>query len=288
MKHAVELVSDVGPDAPEALRAMVWLQGVSTASGKENRLSEYLFSFRINKRDSLPIYLQIANKILSAIEDKSILPGVMLPSGQIICEHFGISKMTLRQAYGVLERKGYIEARRGVGTFVLGPRIEKKIPGMLSFSEEVRARGGIPSSKVLSITVGPANPNAQDFFCLKEGESVYEMKRLRFSDELPLAIEVVQLPQKLFRGFDRFHWAKESLYKVMEDSYGVKLSRSLSEIMATSANKEQAELLNLNVASPLLVINRKSYSTEDVPVEFSITCYPGSCYIATFVAVRQP
>ena len=288
MKHAVELVSDVGPAAPEAPRAMVWPQGVSPASGKKNALNEQLLSFRINKRDPMPIYLQIANKILSAIEDKSILPGAMLPPGQTICEHIGISKMTLRQAYGVLERKGYIEARRGVGTFFLGARIEKNISGMLSFSEEVKARGGNPSSRVLSITVGPASHGAQEFLCLEDGEPVYEMKRLRFSDELPLAIEVVQLPQKLFRGIDRFHWAKESLYRVMEDSYGVKLSRSFSEIMATSANREQAELLNLNVASPLLVINRKSYSTEDVPVEFSITCYPGSCYIATFTAVRQP
>jgi GntR family transcriptional regulator len=158
---------------------------------------------------------------------------------------------------------------------------------MLSFSEEVKARGGNPSSRVLSISVGPANHGAQEFFCLEEGEPVYEMKRLRFSDELPLAIEVVQLPQKLFRGLDRFHWEKESLYRVMEDFYGVKLSRCFSEIVATSANREQAELLNLNVASPLLVINRKSYSTEDVPVEFSITCYPGNCYIATFTAIRH-
>jgi GntR family transcriptional regulator len=287
MKHARELVSNVGPDAPEAPQARIWPLGVSSASGKENAVSEQLLSFRINKRDPLPIYLQIANRFVSVIEDKSILPGALLPPGQAICEHLRISKMTLRQAYGVLERKGYIEARRGIGTFVLGARNEMKIPEMLSFSEEVKARGGKPSSKVLSVTVGPSSPDLQEFFRLGEGEPVYEIKRLRFSDDLPLAIEVVQLPQKLFPSIDSFQWGKESLYDVMEKFYGVKLSRCFSEIVATSANREQAELLKLNIASPLLVVNRKSYSTDDVPVEFSISCYPGHCSIMTFTAVRQ-
>jgi GntR family transcriptional regulator len=187
----------------------------------------------------------------------------------------------------MLERKGYIEARRGIGTFVLGARNEMKIPEMLSFSEEVKARGGKPSSKVLSVILGPASSDSQEFFRLEDGEPVYEIKRLRLSDDLPLAIEVVQLPQKRFPGIDKFQWGKESLYEVLENSYGVKLARCFSEIVATSANREQAELLKLNIASPLLVVNRKSYSTDDVPVEFSISCYPGHCSIMTFTAVRQ-
>lgn len=250
-------------------------------------VSELLYSFRINKRDPQPIYLQIASQMQAAIEDKSIAPGAMLPPAQTLCEHLGISKMTLRQAYSVLERKGYIETKRGVGTYALGGRIEKKIAGLTSFSEEVRARGSVPTSKILSARICPPNHGVQVALALEDGELVFEMKRLRFSDNTPLAIEVVQVPHKLFSGLDQFNWAKESLYRVMEDVYDVKLSRCLSEIMATSATREQAELLNIGVASPLLVINRKSYSTEEVPVEHSVTCYPGNCYIATFSAIRQ-
>ena len=250
-------------------------------------MNDLLLSFRVNKHDSKPIYLQIAQVIQSAIKDKLILPGALLPPAQTICESIGVSKMTLWQAYRLLEHKGYIETRRGIGTLVLGARIEKHLPGMLSFSEEVKARGGNPSSKVLSLVVGLPSQDAQKFFGLKAGELVYEMKRLRLSDEIPLAIEDVQLPQKLFHDFDKFKWEEKSFYKVMEDFYGVKLLRCDSEIMATSANKEQAGLLNLTIASPLLIINRKSFSAEDVPVEFSITYYSGNCYIATYNSFRQ-
>ena len=249
-------------------------------------LSDQLLSFRIIKRDPLPIYLQIAEKITSVLDQHSILMGTLLPPERVICEHLGISKMTLRQAYSVLARKGCIEAQRGVGTFVLGTRIEKQISGMLSFTEEVTARGCTPSSRLLGLTTTPANHGAQRFFCMREDENVYEMTRLRFSDEVPLAIEVVQLPQKLFHGIERFQWETESLYDIMDKQYGVKLSRCCSEILAAPADRNQAKLLNLRIGSPLLVINRKSHSIEGVPVEFSTTSYPGSRYRASFTATR--
>lgn len=254
---------------------------------EKEMLSEPLYSFRVNKRDPQPIYLQIANQIQAAIENKSITPGALLPPAQVLSEHIGVSKMTLRQAYGVLERKGYIETKRGVGTYALGGRIEKKIAGMSSFSEEVKARGGVPSSKLLGVRIGPPNHTAQAALALEDGELVYEMKRLRYSDATPLAIEMVQVPHRLFRGLDQYEWKSESLYQVMEDAYGVKLLRCLSEIMAGAATREQAELLNVGVGSPLLVINRRSYSTQEVPIEYSVTCYPGNCYKATFSATRE-
>ena len=248
-------------------------------------MSELLKLFRVNKRDPQPIYLQIANQIQTAIEEKSIAPGTLLPPAQSLCEHLGVSKMTLRQAYSVLERKGYLDARRGVGTYALDGRIEKKIAGMQSFSEEVVARGGIPSSKVLSIARNAPTHGAQAFLGVQDGELVFELKRLRLSNGRPLAIEIVQVPEKLFPGLDEFDWRKQSLYKLVEGEYGCKLSRCLSEIVATSASYEQARLLHIENDSPILMINRKSYSGE-VPIEFSITCYPGDRYVATFSAFR--
>lgn len=247
---------------------------------------DQLLSFRVDKQNPLPIYLQISNFILASLEGSNTPPGTLLPPERIVCEHIGISKMTLRQAYGVLIQKGFLEAQRGVGTFVLGSRIEKKISGMLSFSEEVRNRGGIPSSRLLSLEVTTPSPEVAEFFSLGADDFVYEMKRLRCNDDVPLALEVVQLPHKRLPDLDTFDWEAASLYGVMESHYGLKLSQCRSEIMAIPANREQAELLNLHVGSPLLVINRKSHTADNIAMECSITYYPGNRYIATFDAFR--
>ena len=157
---------------------------------------------------------------------------------------------------------------------------------MLSFSEEVRARGGNPSSRLLDIGVRPAIPDAAEFLELQPGECAFEIKRLRYDNQLPLAIETVQLPHRLFPGLETFNWETESLYSVIEGRYKFKLSQCHSEIMAVTADREQARLLNLNVSSPLLAINRKSYSADRIPLEFCVTYYPGNRYIATFAALR--
>jgi GntR family transcriptional regulator len=256
-------------------------------TGSPSSLGDRLLSFQIDKRNPLPIYLQISNFILSVLEKTVVSPGTLLPPERILCERLGISKMTLRQAYSVLIQKGCLEAKRGVGTFVMGSRIEKKISGMLSFSEEVKARGGIPSSRLLNLGTRPASSATADFFCLSIGQPVFEIKRLRFNNELPLAIETVQLPRHLLPGIERFDWETESLYAVIEGHYGFKLAQCRSEIMAVPADRDQARLLNLNVASPLLAINRKSYSVDKTPMEFAITYYPGNRYVATTAAIRD-
>ncbi len=259
----------------------------SPTVANSNTLNDRLLTFQIDKRSRLPIYLQISNFILDLLEKTPFSPGTLLPAERIVCDCLGISKMTLRQAYSVLIQKGCLEAQRGVGTFVLGSRMEKKISGMLSFSEEVRARGGNPSSQLLSLGICHANPDAAEFLRLGPGECAFEIKRLRYDNQLPLAIETVQLPYKLFPGLEALNWETESLYSVIEGRYRFKLSQCHSEIMAVPADREQAHLLNLNVASPLLAINRKSYSVDNIPLEFSVTYYPGNRYIATFAALRD-
>ena len=255
---------------------------------ESNVLNEKLLAFQIDKRSGVPIYLQISNFILELLERTPFSPGALLPSERIVCDRLGISKMTLRQAYGVLIQKGCLEAQRGVCTFVLGSRVEKKVSGMLSFSEEVKASGGNPSSRLLSLGVRRPSPDAAAFLKLGPRECTFEIKRLRYANQRPLAIEIVQLPHDRFPGLENFNWETESLYSVIEEQYGVKLSRCQSEIVAVPADREQARLLNVKIANPLLAINRKSYSTDNLPLEFCVTYYLGNRYVATFAAVRNP
>src|SRR2546430_12230864 len=56
-----------------------------------------------------------------------VLPaGYVLPPERALCEQFGISRMTLRQAMGLLDREGLIESRRGRGTVVTPARLDRK------------------------------------------------------------------------------------------------------------------------------------------------------------------
>ena len=101
-------------------------------------------SIRIDKHASTPIYRQIAEAIGSLLA-RGVLPaGYVLPPERVLCAQFGICRMTLRQAMSLLDREGLINSRRGVGTVVTHSRLAKQQQEALSFTEEIRARGGRP------------------------------------------------------------------------------------------------------------------------------------------------
>src|SRR5437764_11654208 len=147
---------------------------------------EPLRSVTLNKNSGKPIYAQIAEGIGSLLERGFLPAGSLLPAERVLCEQYGVSRMTLRQAMSMLERKGLIESHRGRGTFVAPKRLHKQEKEFRSFTEEIRARGGKPHSRLISFEQIAPKRVARDFFGLSEGEKVYEICRLRLTDETPL------------------------------------------------------------------------------------------------------
>src|SRR6266566_6643173 len=91
-------------------------------------------SIRLDKYSPNPIYLQIAEGIGELLRTGVLPAGYVLPPERALCEQFGISRMTLRQAMSLLDREGLIEARRGMGTVVTHSRLRKQQQELRSFS----------------------------------------------------------------------------------------------------------------------------------------------------------
>ena len=141
----------------------------------------------------------------------------MLPSERALCQEYAVSRMTLRQACGLLEQEGLIERRRGRGTFVSPKKMRKRQQEMRGFTEEIRARGGIPSSRLLDFRRTEPDLATQEFLGLPAGELVYQIERLRLNDGMPLALENVAVPCYLCPHLDRFDLATQSLYAILEE-----------------------------------------------------------------------
>ena len=88
-------------------------------------------SIRLDKDSPNPVYLQIAEGIGELLKSGALPAGYVLPPERALCERFGISRMTLRQAMGLLDREGLIESRRGRGTVVTPARLRKQQQGLL-------------------------------------------------------------------------------------------------------------------------------------------------------------
>lgn len=69
--------------------------------------------------DALPS--QVASLLSKEIERKQLLPGHRLPTEQQLADRFGVSRNVVREAVAQLRADGLVEARQGVGAFVLAP-----------------------------------------------------------------------------------------------------------------------------------------------------------------------
>jgi len=247
----------------------------------------HFLRIRIDKSSPVPAYVQISDAIKKLLEPGTIPAGNPLPPERVLCEHLGVSRMTLRQACDALEREGYIESHRGRGTFVAPRRMQKKQQEMRSFTEEIRRRGMTPSSRLLMFrTIKPAGSDL-DFFGLPESELIYELERVRLADDSPIAVERIHLPQYLCPNLDRFNLSSNSIYQILEENYGLKLAHCTEEISAANPSTAHRQLLRVPSRSAVLVVNRKTYSDKETPVELATTTYRGDLYTAIVYSVRN-
>ncbi len=244
-------------------------------------------SLRFDKDSPTPMYLRIAEAMAALLKSGAYPAGFSLPPERALCERYGVSRMTLRQAMSILERDGLIESHRGRGTFVAPNRLQKQQQELRSFTEEIMARGGKAQSRVISFNSIAPPPSAKEFFGLAEGEKVYEISRLRYKDSTPLAAETALIPQKICPWLERFDLAKRSLYRILEESYGLRLQTGVEEISAELPSAAHRKLLCVPRNTAVLVVNRKTFTDRGIPLELTRSVYRGDLYSAVVHSVRK-
>ena len=90
----------------------------------------------IDTSSGMPIYRQIVNGLKYHIASRMLRPGEKVPSVRELCTELKVNPATVNKAYRELEGQGYLETRRGLGTFVPDP---PPAPGALE-AEEVLAQ----------------------------------------------------------------------------------------------------------------------------------------------------
>jgi GntR family transcriptional regulator len=239
----------------------------------------------INKDSPLPIYYQLEQGIKDLIEKSKLKPGEMIPSERELAETYEISRMTVRQAINNLVNDGYLVRKRGKGTFVAANKIVQPLKGLTSFSEDMRARGMEPGTKVLDFQTIQASKSIAEHLQIPEGADTYEIKRVRLADHLPMALETSYIPCNLVSGLTR-EIVSGSMYEFIEHQLGLKIKSGVQVLEASVARKVEAEILEIKEGAPVLLIQRHSYLEKNQPLELVKSVYRGDRYKFTVEMVR--
>jgi GntR family transcriptional regulator len=228
-----------------------------------------------------PRYVEIADYLRRLIAASR--PGDRLPSEAELCERFGVSRMTVRQAVQVLANERLLVRRRGEGTFT-APRVVARLLGSpLSFTESMRRRGLRASSRMLHAGWIDPSPEDRAALHLPVGSRAIVVERLRLADDLPMAIERVVAPPTCAGILDD-DLAGGSLHEAFERLGRIPM-RAQARVSARPATDIERRLLGLDPDGVVLSERRTIDDQDGVPIEHTETLYAAERY--EFEAVLQ-
>ncbi len=229
----------------------------------------------LDRNSAEPHYYQIHQHLLGQIQAGVLKPGELIPSEGEISSRLGVSRMTVRQAVKSLCDAGMAYSRRGLGTFVSASKQEKTSNELLSFTQEMKARGSRPSSRVLSFERAVADREVARDLHLSAGAKVLRLVRVRMSDAVPMGIETSILPVSLFPGLLEEFDPRNSLYQTLSKRYAVHMAAADEVVEAGLADADAARLSEISKGSPVFLLTRISYAANGQPVEHVRSTYRG-------------
>lgn len=209
------------------------------------------------------------------------VPGDALPSEAELCERFGVSRMTVRQALAELTAEGRVERRRGQGTFVSAPPVHRRPGVFLSFTEEMGRRGLRPSSRLVSAALDWPRPDEVADLGLSPGEQIVRVVRVRLADGMPIALEEAALTAGL-AGVLEADLESGSLHTEL-GRLGVAPTRAVGTITARLARSSEVSQLDLPPGAALLVELRLLFDQGDAVFERTETRYVADRYVIDVV-----
>ncbi len=213
----------------------------------------------LNKQGAVPLYMQLKQLIEGEIAVGALAAHSRVPSERELSEQFGISRMTARQALAELIQEGRLYTSVGKGTFVAEPKIHQNLQSLTSFTQDMLARGLMPTTRLLRREFVPASATIASSLHIVEGTDVVCVERLRMAGDKPLALETACLA---FEGAERLLTLdlEGSLYAVLQAEFGLIPTEALQELDAVLAQPRERSLLHLSEGAPVLKIRRTTFA----------------------------
>lgn len=233
----------------------------------------------VDRNSSLELYKQIEQLL-----ERDILLGAFGNDGCIgthgaLAERFNVSLITIRRAIKNLEDKGLVVVKQGKGTFVKGQPLKDDLYKLTALSSVISKNQKRPSVQIRKVE------RTRVLECLEEhikkalGEECYLVERVHKVEKSIVGYAKLYIPNKLCSKFSRNELGKYSTYYLFENKLNIKLGKGIQYIRAEKASRDIARALKVEEGSPILLIERESYSDSNELIEFMQMYYEYYKYV---------
>jgi GntR family transcriptional regulator len=214
-----------------------------------------------------PRYVQVADGLTRQIQAGEYGPHARLPSESELMALWNVSRVTVRQSMALLEKRGLAVRRRGVGSFVTGPKVQYDI-SMAGFYDTLVEQGLNPDVTLLHFCHVNLNPNLAAK--LRQPTAMLVERLYRVDDE-PLALTYAYLHPDA-QSVTREQALAYPAYAILEKVLGYTIHSADLAIRCEAASEEVAKILGIASSAPVVILERTSFKASGEPLETTV-CY---------------
>jgi GntR family transcriptional regulator len=216
----------------------------------------------------------IADALREALANGELPAGTKLANEFVLAAQLQVSRTTLREAVMVLVHEGWLEVRRGIGTFAArraAPAMRGRLDTMSSMTAAIAATGARPGVRDLRVREVAAQAEVAEVLEVAPGTMVARIGRTRLADDRPVAAaeEYVTLGGgvsfALIRSFDG-----TSLYEFARRRLGLSLAHSRLSLTAVAAPRDVAARLALDPGKPVLLMREVVFGEDGRPILYTV------------------
>jgi len=215
-----------------------------------------------------PLYQQIKLLITRSLQEGEWKPGEAIPAETDLAARYRVSQGTVRKAIDELATENLVVRRQGKGTFVATHAEEQIQYRFLRLAPDDAKPRGMARHFIDCKRMRPPAPIARALE-LKGAEGAILVRRTLLQDDVPVVLDEIWLPAGPFKGLtaERLRDYVGPMYEMFEAEFGVRMIRAEEKIRAVAADAPTAEVLAVPAGTPLLSVERLSYTYGDRPVE---------------------
>ncbi|MFR0690444.1 GntR family transcriptional regulator [Enterobacterales bacterium AE_CKDN230030158-1A_HGKHYDSX7] len=226
----------------------------------------------------VPLYSQLKEVLRTRILDGTYPPLSRMPSEAELGKAFDVSRITVRQALGDLQKEGLIFKIHGKGTFVAKPKAFQNVSTLQGLGESMSQRGYEVINRLRSFRVVPADAQVAARLQVAEGENVVQIKRARLVNRELVSLEITYLPEAVGKRLEKADLVSRDIFLILENDCALPLGHADLAIDAILADAELAQALDVEEGSPVMRIERLTHTADGAPLDYEHLYYRGDAF----------
>jgi len=218
-----------------------------------------------------PLYEEVKKKITLSLVQGEWSPGEVIPSEIELANIYNVSQGTVRKAIDELSAESILVRRQGKGTYVASHNEESIQLRFLRLTSTFGLKEKL-DNQLISFSKEKATNKLAKILNINSASTIVSIKRLLTFNKKPLIFDVIKIPALSFRGLtaEKINEKKGVMYRMYETDFGIRMLSADEKIKAVSASSESALLLDVKENSPLLSVERLSYTYDNKPLEWRL------------------